>query len=220
MKRFTETTKWDDPWFRKLTPAAKLLWQWMLDHCDGAGVIDPDLELASFQTGCSTDNETLCELIGRIERLECGKYHIVKFVEFQYGVLSDDCKAHRPVIQSLEKHQIERVSKGYPKGIQRVQEKEKEKEKEDGGVQRGKFTRPTLDQARSVAGQVGVSEKQAEEWWNAREASDWFRASGNTTTPVGANWQADLKTYTNNKTNGNHRTNPKSDPANRPGRYA
>lgn len=57
MKRFTETTKWDDPWFRKLTPAAKLLWQWMLDHCDGAGVIDPDLELASFQTGCSIGDE-------------------------------------------------------------------------------------------------------------------------------------------------------------------
>ena len=172
MKRFTETTKWDDPWFRKLTPAAKLLWQWMLDHCDSAGVIDPDLELASFQTGCSIDDGTRDELMGRIERLECGKYHILKFVAFQYGVLSDDCKAHRPVIQSLEKHQIERVSKGYPKGIQRVQEtnKDTEKDKEkEGGVKRGGGFPSSEAQARSLAVAVGVPPEYAATVWHEIE---------------------------------------------------
>ena len=51
MKRFTETNKWEDPWFRKLKPEMKLLWSWLLDSCDNAGIIDADIELAAFQIG-------------------------------------------------------------------------------------------------------------------------------------------------------------------------
>lgn len=126
MKRFTETQKWEDPWFRKLRPELKLLWQWILDRCDNAGVIDPDLDLASFQIGYQYPMDTLSEFDGRVVTLPGGKFFIPKFIEFQYGRLSEDCKAHRPIFQSLEKHQI----KGYPKGIHTLQEKEKEKEKE------------------------------------------------------------------------------------------
>lgn len=126
MKRFTETTKWDDPWFRRLSPAAKLLWQWILDHCDGAGVIDTDLELASFQIGMPVSEETRSEIGLRIIKIECGKWHVQKFVAFQYGTLSADCKAHRPVFLSLEKHGLN----GYPKGIHTLQEKEKVKDTE------------------------------------------------------------------------------------------
>lgn len=57
--------------------------------------------------------------------------------------------------------------------------------------------RPTLDQAKSAASQLGITAAQAEDWWNAREASDWMKgAGGGATTPVGSNWQADLRTYT------------------------
>jgi len=48
-KRFTDSTKWaSKPWFRKLSPNAKLLWLYICDTCDVAGVIDLDLEMASF----------------------------------------------------------------------------------------------------------------------------------------------------------------------------
>lgn len=58
--------------------------------------------------------------------------------------------------------------------------------------------RPTLGLARSQAGSAGVTDQEAENWWNAREASDWMKGTGGGgTTPVGTNWQADLKTYTN-----------------------
>jgi len=58
--------------------------------------------------------------------------------------------------------------------------------------------RPTLGQSISQAGTAGVTQQEAEDWWNAREASDWMKGTGGGgTTPVGTNWQADLKTYTN-----------------------
>lgn len=126
MKRFTETQKWEDPWFRRLSPELKLFWQWLLDKCDGAGIIEPDIELASFQIGFDYGNEVLSQFNDRVTKLECGKYFIPKFIHYQYGTLSRDCKAHNPVFSSLEKHGL----KGYPKGIHTPQEKEKDKDKE------------------------------------------------------------------------------------------
>jgi hypothetical protein len=126
MKRFTETNKWEDPWFRRLKPEMKLLWAWLLDSCDNAGVIDIDIELASFQVGYQYPIDTLSEFGQRVIKLPCGKFFIPKFIEFQYGNLSPDCKAHNPIFSSLEKHGL----KGYPKGIHTLQEKEKEKEEE------------------------------------------------------------------------------------------
>ena len=126
MKRFTETQKWEDPWFRRLAPELKLLWHWLLDKCDGAGIIEPDIELASFQIGHEYPPDILSRFDGRVTELKCGKYFIPKFISYQYGNLSRDCKAHNPIFSSLEKHGL----KGYPYPIHTLQEKEKEKDKE------------------------------------------------------------------------------------------
>lgn len=106
-KRFTETNKWNDAWYRRLPCAAKLLWLWLCDNCDHAGVISPDLDLASFQIGEPVDESTV-ELLGdRLGRLKNGKLHIRKFVIFQYGKLSALCKPHVPVFAALEKHGLD-----------------------------------------------------------------------------------------------------------------
>jgi hypothetical protein len=126
MKRFTETQKWEDPWFRKLNPDLKLLWVWLLDRCDNAGIIEPDIDLASFQTGCKFSLDTIAQFGDRVVVLPCGKFFIPKFILFQYGTLSRDCKAHNPIFASLQKHGL----KGYPYPMDRVQEKEKEKVQE------------------------------------------------------------------------------------------
>jgi len=170
VKRFTETSKWGDPWYRKLSPQAKLLWAWLTDNCDHAGIIEPDLELATFQIGYAMGMDTLSELGERLTMLECGKWLIVKFIPFQYGELSRDCKAHNPVFASLEKHGL----KGYPKGIHTPQrgdqDTDKDKDKDKKGDERG---RPTLEEVKFTCSKSGIIESDAVWFWNKCEGNGW-----------------------------------------------
>lgn len=147
-KRFTEADKWRDKWFRGLPPGFKLAWLYVLDNCDAAGVLEVDEELANFQIGIALDWSGFLEASkGRIEDLGTGKVWVRRFIEYQYGELSKECRAHNPAFASLEKHGLkERVSKGYPKGIQRVQDKDKDKikdkDKDKEGDARGSWILP------------------------------------------------------------------------------
>lgn len=110
MKRFTETTKWDDPWFLDLSPTAKLFWLYLLDKCDNAGVIHLHERKMHFELGTDTKlDDLLNEMDGRVDRLPNGKLHVTGFVAFQFGELKDSSNLHKSVIQLLQKHGL-----GYP----------------------------------------------------------------------------------------------------------
>lgn len=116
MKRFTETDKWRDSWFRKLKPMSKLAFFYVVDNCDAAGVWDPDFDLADFTIGEKVDWLSVSTELGeRLVMLPCGKWHLTRFVEFQYGELVEECRPHAKVLQLLKGHGIP-----YGKGIRRV----------------------------------------------------------------------------------------------------
>lgn len=150
MKRFTETTKWSDPWFRKLPPASKLLWQWMCDQCDAAGIIDLDLDLASFMIGGELTENDLAMFGDRIRKLPNGKFLIVKFIGFQYGQISASCPAHKPVFRALSGNGLDTEGKDENTLSHRVshrvsdtlQDKDKDKDKDQGVGVQGKGTEP------------------------------------------------------------------------------
>lgn len=132
-KRFTESDKWSDPWFRGLPAEHKLAWLYLLDNCDTAGVINLDRPLADFQIGTALDWEDFrSHCADRLLVLPSGKWFVCRFVEFQYGNLSRDCRAHNPVFLSLERNgiDVERLLEGYPTCIQRGQDKDKDKDKD------------------------------------------------------------------------------------------
>lgn len=154
MKRFTETEKWRDAWFRRLTPVQKCLWFYLVDNCDAAGVIDLDVELASFQIGATITGEDLLALDKQLRTLPSGKLWLPKFVRFQYGKLSRQCLPHSAVFNALERAGIDLSKleeKGsdvlpFPKGSPTLEEKEEEKEKE-----KGKETTPVSGSRRGPA---------------------------------------------------------------------
>ena len=107
MKRFTDTDKWRDPWFQDLPPKIKLFFIFILDSCDSAGVWKPNFRLASFTIGEPIEEaEAKSCLGGRIKVLPNGNWWIVKFILFQYGRISMDCKPHMPVFNALSNHGI------------------------------------------------------------------------------------------------------------------
>lgn len=152
MKRFTETNKWSDPWFRKLSSTAKLLWIYMCDHADLVGLVELDLELTTQDLRAKVTAGHLDELSSRLQHIGGSKYFLTKFIQFQYGELSERCVPHRKILAEIERHGINRVAEGYAYPSQyptsdnnnppsRVgttlktgRGLEEEKEKEEGGV--------------------------------------------------------------------------------------
>lgn len=107
MKRFTETTKWSDVWFRNLHPNLKLAWVYICDNCDNSGVWDPDFALADFQIGVNVDWEkATLEFSDRVKHLENGKWHLVGFISFQQKELSPHKASHKQIISLCHKHGI------------------------------------------------------------------------------------------------------------------
>ena len=103
--RFTETDKWKKPWFRKLAPEYKLLWVYMLDTCDAAGVWPVDTDLASYCIGAPLDeHEAIKVMKKQIVVLAPTKWLIRDFVSFQYGRLSEACNPHKRVFATLATH--------------------------------------------------------------------------------------------------------------------
>lgn len=126
-KRFTDTAKWKDTWFQDLPAKYKLFWIYLLDECDAAGLWKPNIKLANFQIGENFQESELINVFSeRITVTDSGYWFVNKFIKFQYGELSENCKPHLPIIKTLKSHKI----KGYPKGIHTLEEKEQEKEKE------------------------------------------------------------------------------------------
>lgn len=108
MKRFTQTDKWKDPWFRELSPNAKLAFQYICDNADNAGVWDPDYRLANFCIKADIDWDEMLDSFGnRIQRMRNGKLWITRFIPFQYGELTPACAPHRNILELLKKHGIE-----------------------------------------------------------------------------------------------------------------
>lgn len=120
MKRFTETEKWRDPWFRKLTPELKCLWSFICDNCDNAGVWDPDEDLARFSISAPALElaTALVAFNGRVKVLPSGKWHITKFIQFQNGSLKSNNNCHISILELCRKHGIEpQASPSHTPGV-------------------------------------------------------------------------------------------------------
>lgn len=133
-KRFTDTELDDKEWFMTLTCRLKCAVQYLFRKCDATGVWEPNYILATAYVGEGgfTEQEILSIDGGRqFEKLPNGKIYLPGFCDFQYGVLTESCRPHRPIIQKLKKHGLyERVLIGYQKGTNTLEEKDKDKDKE------------------------------------------------------------------------------------------
>lgn len=107
-KRFTDTEKWKKKFIKFLPPTYKLLWFYILDDCDHAGIWHPDFEVASIRIGGQVDEDEAEQYFkDQIQIFDDGeKWFIPAFIEFQYGELNPNNRAHNSVINKLKNYKL------------------------------------------------------------------------------------------------------------------
>jgi hypothetical protein len=85
-KRFTDTDKWKDEWYTDLPNDYKIIWQYLLDTCDNAGIYKRNIKLLNIM--CNTnvsETDILNAYKLRVTPISDEKWIINKFCVFQYG---------------------------------------------------------------------------------------------------------------------------------------
>ena len=132
-KRFTDTEKWKKGWFCSLSPEMKLLWVYILDNCDSAGLWDINFGLAEYQIGIKLDVDKIKKVFKKqYIKINDNKWFIRDFIEFQYKCSLDNLnvlnKAHLPIIATIKKYNLQGALKGLRRGLEAPLEKDKEKD--------------------------------------------------------------------------------------------
>lgn len=103
-KRFIDTGFLDQKWIRKLSPDKKVFLIYLMLKCDNGGIIDLDLEDASFWIGKEIKDINFLPNNYLIPLNNLGKFFIPKFIEWQYRDLSSNKFIVAQARQILEKH--------------------------------------------------------------------------------------------------------------------
>ena len=128
-KRFTDSDKWKKKWFRCLSNDHKVFWIYVLDQCDHAGIWEVDFEAAEFFCSGIDESEIRQVFNKQYQEIDNGKRWFLKdFVDFQYGTLNENNRAHLSVINILLKYKLIE-NKGLISPLQGYKDKDKDKDK-------------------------------------------------------------------------------------------
>lgn len=192
-KRFTDTEKWKKGFIRRLPTKYKLLWLYILDDCNHAGVWDVDLDVAEIRVGSKINKkEAIKHYSENIRIFDNGnKWFIPKFIDFQYGQLNENVNAHKSVIKLIDKYDLYSIGDVDLSEISALDTGELSKPLIK------KFKKPTIDEVKEYCLERGNSV-------NPETFIDFYESNG---WKVGKNsmkdWKASLRTWENNSTKSN-----------------
>ncbi len=131
-KRFTDTDKWKKPFIRSMKAPYKLLWFYILDECDHAGIWQVDVDVAQIRIGEKIKiADAISAFDGRIIIFDDDqKWFLPDFIDFQYGPLNPANRAHNSVIQKLQRYDlIDGAYKPLTSPLQGRKDKDKDMDK-------------------------------------------------------------------------------------------
>ena len=183
-KRMTDTDKWKKRFIRELKPKHKLLWLYILDDCNHAGIWEIDLDVASIRVGEAVGYKDLDVFGNKIIMFDNNeKCFIPDFIDFQYGELNPNSNVHKSVILLLSRYNLE----GYMKGTQTPPEPIIDKPAK-------RFKKPTVEDV-SLYCQSRNNFVDAEKFFDFYSSNGW---------KVGKNamkdWKAAVRTWEKNST--------------------
>jgi len=188
-KRFTDTEKWKKGFVRSLPPAYKLLWLYMLDDCDNAGVWQVEVEVASIRIGAKLNEKEALKLFGNnvISFDDGSKWFIKEFVKFQQGVshiaeLNSNSNPHKSILRIVEQYKLLELEDNPIEIIEEIKQAKKSK----------RFKKPTLDELEHYCIER-QNKVDIQKFFNFYESNGW---------KVGKNpmkdWRASVRTWESN----------------------
>lgn len=204
MIRFTETLKWDDPWFRELAGVHKLVFLYVIDRCNNAGFWEVDEAAIVFHTKLDPKHiKGAFEALSRGLLGADGWVWVKNFLRHQKNeFLNHENNAHKQII-GLITVQSERFSK-IPEFVQILGPVQgllspigtgtskgtgKKKGSAEGEKQKAHASKPTREQALAYGKEIEMDEDDINGWFDHFESNGW-KISGKT--PM-RDWQAALR---------------------------
>jgi len=127
-KRLSDSCKWDDDFFVGLPYKYKLLWIYILDKCDHAGLFKVVKRNMDFHLENDYDlNEVIKAFGDKIKVINDSLWFIPGFISFQYGRLNPNNRVHVSVIELLKNKGL---YKEYISSIDTDKDIDKEKDEE------------------------------------------------------------------------------------------
>jgi len=189
-KRYTHGEKWDNKWYRKLSPDAKLIYNFFCDRCDWAGFYDVDMDdmehkigMGSYDISEGFEELSVNDLLIRKDDL----IWLTRFVEDQRNLpLNADNNAHKSIINLINKH-----LKLFPKIVEilgadeglfsppvkyskcKVNNLLKEKEGMQGERKHGRFVKPAIEEVKEYC-MERVNDVDCQLWFDHYESNGWM----------------------------------------------
>jgi hypothetical protein len=165
-KRFHDTEIWRQDWFIELPFEYMLLWFYIKDTCDHAGIWKPHKKYIEQITGKSIDLKIAIKLLNndekkRIRILKTGRWFIEDFIKFQYGEsLNPNNRVHLSIIKILTDNHISLTSiRGLIDLKDRVKDKDMDKDMSLIRIEEAKMKE--------------CLEQQLLKWWGKKGGMGW-----------------------------------------------
>lgn len=131
-KRLTDSEKWNDDWYISLDNDYRIIWQWLLDNCNHAGICKRSMKLLNIM--CNTDiteQEMIDNMSGRVIAID-NNWFIPKFLKFQYTGLQSNKPVIVSVVKELEKYGYEKlIPESFGNDYIIIKDKDKNKDKDN-----------------------------------------------------------------------------------------
>ena len=134
LKRYFDANLWQKDSFLDLSDRQKLITLYLTANCDYVGMFHLSLKYSvfAFDGEAVTEDEILNGFLD-VEKIEEGKYWIVDFCKFQYGVLKENPSGkgvHATYLKRLKEYglydRVEKVKIEYKKNLRPKKLTEKE----------------------------------------------------------------------------------------------
>lgn len=174
-KRLIDTDIFKKGFVKSLEAPYKLLWLYIINDCNHAGIWEVEFDVAAMRLGLKLNQiDAVEKFAGKIEVCDNGtKWFIPSFIEFQYGVLNPQNRAHSSVIQILTKLNLYPI-KPLTSPLQGCKDMDKDKDKDMDKDKPREAKTPIPTQSEFISYGLSITKNESYKFPIAAKYNQWL----------------------------------------------